>query len=700
MPTDPICGMFVPESSDLHIDRDGQRFYFCSQGCMDKFVSPSGEQSKLKRKLIVAWSLALIVIVIQYLFVSMPYRDYVELILSIPVLFYSGSGFFQGAYHTLKARTGNMDLLVALGTSTAFFFSAFITISPSLFKGAGIYFDAAVFIITLILTGGYIENLTKARANSAAARLKQIIPETVHLISGDGTIIERKLEDVHAGERILCRPGDIIPVDGHVLDGTSEVDQSLITGEQMPVVKTKGDAVTSGTANLNGTLTISVERVGSESTLNQVYQLIQSAAMGRVKVQRIADVFSSIFIPIVIAAALASAIFWTVYLSLTGQPMIVEYAVLAFVSVVVIACPCAIGLAGPITLLISSSTSSENGILLKNTGSLERLSKATLVVFDKTGTLTLPDPQITKINVADGYNESDMLTLAAAIEQASNHPIARSIVREAEARGLTIPKAAQTVERPGIGVSGTVNGLQVEITRSGDKGTSGVSVKVNGIDRGNIALSYELRESASSSVSTLKRMGLKVSMITGDSADEAHRIAGMIGIDDIHAECMPQDKAKIVSGYQEAGEYVIFVGDGINDSISLETADAGIAMGSGLDIARESGDIILLNNDLSNIPLSIVIGRNTISKIKQNIGWAVGYNSALIPIAGGILVPVFGLSIFSLLPFLAALAMGMSSTSVVLNSMRLRKKIMRSANEFLPRHSAIKIKKASIDRTG
>ena len=700
MPTDPICGMFVPESSDLHIDKEGQRFYFCSQGCMDKFVSPSIEQSKLKRKLIVAWSLAVVVIVIQYLFVSMPYRDYVQMFLSIPVLFYSGSGFFQGAYHTLKARTGNMDLLVALGTSTAFFFSAFITIFPAVFRGAGIYFDAAVFIITLILTGGYIENLTKTRANSAAARLKQIIPETVHLISGDGTILERKLEDVKQDDRILCRPGDIIPVDGHVLEGTSEVDQSLITGEQIPVVKTKGDAVTSGTANLNGTLTISVERVGSESTLNQVYQLIQSAAMGRVKVQRIADIFSSIFIPIVIAAALASAIFWAVYLSLTGQPMVIEYAVLAFVSVVVIACPCAIGLAGPITLLISSSTSSENGILLKNTGSLERLSKATMVVFDKTGTLTLPDPQITRINVAAGYTENDLLALAAAVEQASNHPIARSIVREAEIRGITIPKSGETVETPGVGVSGTVNGLHIEVTRSGDTGSSGVSVMVNGTDKGSIALSYELRESASSSVSTLKRMGLKVSMITGDSAGEAHRIAGMIGIDDIHAECMPQDKAKIVSGYQEAGEYVIFIGDGINDSISLETADAGIAMGSGLDIARESGDIILLNNDLSNIPLSIVIGRNTISKVKQNIGWAVGYNSALIPIAGGILVPVFGLSMFSLLPFLAALAMGMSSTSVVLNSMRLRKKIMRSANKFLSIPSGIQIKKASLHRTG
>jgi Cu+-exporting ATPase len=700
MPTDPICGMFVPESSDLHIDKDGQRFYFCSQGCMDKFMSPLSEQSKLKRKLIVAWFLAVPVLVIQYVFASMPYRDFVEFFLSIPVLFYSGSGFFRGAYHTLKARTGNMDLLVALGTSTAFFFSAFITLFPAVFPGTGLYFDAAVFIITLILTGGYIESLTKARANSSAAKLKEIIPETVHLISSNGDVLEEKLEKVRAGDRILCKPGDIIPVDGHVLDGTSEVDQSLITGEQMPVIKTKGDPVTSGTANLNGSLTISVERVGNDSTLSQVYQLIQSAAMGRVKVQRIADIFSSIFIPIVITAALASAMFWTIYLSVTGEPMVIEYAVLAFVSVVVIACPCAIGLAGPITLLISSSTSSENGILLKNTGSLERLSKSTLVVFDKTGTLTLPDPQIIRINAVAGANESYMFSLAAALERTSNHPIAKAIVSEAEARGIAIPDATHAIETPGVGVSGIVNGMQIEVARSGGKGFSGVSVKINGTEKGNIALGYELRESAASAISTLKKMGLKVSMITGDSPDEAHRIAGMIGIDDIHAECMPQDKAKIVSGYQEAGEYVIFVGDGINDSISLETADAGIAMGSGLDIARESGDIILLNNDLTNIPLSIVIGRNTISKIKQNIGWAVGYNSALIPIAGGILVPIFGLSMFSVLPFLAALAMGMSSTSVVLNSMRLRKKIMRSANEFMPRQSSIQVRKTGIHGAG
>ena len=355
---------------------------------------------------------------------------------------------------------------------------------------------------------------------------------------------------------------------------------------------------------------------------------------------------------------------------------------------------------GIYSLLISSSTSSENGILLKNTGSLERLSRATIVVFDKTGTLTLPDPQITDITAVPGMDENDVLSIAASIEKMSNHPIAKAIVREAERRGLNVPKATETVETPGVGVSGTADGKHIDISRYSAGGNSGISIKIDGNGAGNIAFSYEIRDSAKTAIDTLRRMGLKVSMLTGDTSQEAHRIAGMIGIDDVHAECMPQDKAKIVSGYQEAGEYVIFVGDGINDSISLETADAGIAMGSGLDIARESGDIILLNNDLSNIPLSIVIGRNTISKVKQNIGWAVGYNSALIPIAGGILVPIFGLSIFSILPFLAALAMGMSSTSVVLNSMRLKKKIMRSASEYMPRRTMLPVKKTSADRVG
>ncbi len=650
---------------------------------MDKFSAPTQEAGKLKVKLAVAWILSIPVILLQYAFPYIPYREYVQLVLSVPVLFYSGSSFFQGAYQTIRMHTGNMDLLVALGAATAFFFSLFVTLDPHGIPGASVYFDASVFIVTLILTGGYIESVTKARANSAASKLKKLMPEKANLISDNGEIIETSLNDISPGNRIMCKPGDIIPVDGRVLEGRSEIDQSLITGEQMPVLKGAGDHVDSGTTNLNGILKIQVERVGSESTINQVYQLIQLAAQGRVKMQRIADVFSSAFIPIVIVAALAAGAFWFSYLSIYSHQPAFEYAILAFVSVVVIACPCAIGLAAPITLLIASSASSEKGVLLKNSNSLERLSKTSIVLFDKTGTLTFPDPVIETVSSAGMYSTDEILTYAASIESNSNHPIARSIVKEAVGRGLKIGQGSDIIETPGAGISGNFNGKTVQVSRAEGHGSSMVSVTINNVNAGSISLSYKTRDTAAEAIKSLKSMQIKSAMITGDSRGEAGRIGSILGIDDIHAEVIPQDKAEIVKSYQAQGLYVAFVGDGINDSIALETADVGIAMGSGLDVARESGDIILLNDDLSGVPFSIVLGGATIAKIRQNIWWAIGYNSALIPVAGGILVPLFGLSIFSLLPILAALAMGLSSSSVVLNSLRLRRRISRSAIKYL-----------------
>ena len=682
MPTDPVCGMFVPETSDLFITKDGEKYYFCSKGCMEKFTSPSLGVKTLKTKLALAWSLSIPIMLIQYLFSSLPFKDYVELILAIPVLFYSGSGFFEGAYHTIRSRMGNMDLLIALGTGTAFVFSLFITLFPKAIPGSSVYFDASVFIITLILTGTYIETLTKEKANSAASKLKEIIPEYVHYVSPDGTVSERRIDEIHTGDMLLCKPGDIIPADGNVLKGSSEVDQSIITGEQNPVLKAAGDSVTAGTLNINGSLSIIVEKIGKESTINHVYRLIQNATMGRVKIQRVADTFSALFIPVVITAAISAGIFWYFYLTLTGHTLALQYAVLAFVSVVVIACPCAIGLAAPITLLISSSASSENGILLKNPGSLERLSKTTIVLFDKTGTLTIADPQITEVKTEPGFDLEAMISMAAAVEKMSNHPIAKAIVKYSQKLNLKIPEASDIVETPGIGISGKVADLDIRISRSSGATSSIVSIEIGGNTAGHISLAYKVRDTAHDSISILKEMGIKTAMITGDMDSEARKIGLLLGITDIHSGLMPEDKAQIVTKYQESGEFVVFVGDGINDSAAMETADTGIAMGSGLDIARESGDIILLNDDLTMVAYSIILGKNTISKIRQNIGWAIGYNSVLIPIAAGLLVPVFGLSIFSILPILAALAMGLSSTSVVLNSLRLRSKITRSVNRI------------------
>lgn len=694
MPTDPVCGMFVSEDSDLFLDVDGQRYYFCSKTCLLKYSSPEKESRKLKNRLIVAWSLAIPIIIITYVLpYTVVFRDYLLLGLALPVQFYSGYGFYEGAYHSLKSKSANMDLLVSLGTLTAFAFSVFVTFFPKVIPSSSVYFDASSFIITLILTGNFIENLTKIKANKAASKLIEIIPTTSHIIQENGEITDKKTSEVKVSDNILVKPGEIIPADGKIYEGKSEIDESMLTGEQEPVVKVSGNEVSSGTKNLNGILKIKVTRTGRDSTVSQIYELIQRASSGRAKIQRVADVFSSVFVPVVLAAAIASLLFWGLYLSSMGNPLSIEIAILAFVSVVVIACPCAIGLAGPITLLIASNISYENGIIIKNSSALDRLSKVTRAVFDKTGTITESDPTVNELLVTGGNSKETVLALAASIESFSNHPVAKAIVKMATENKVKVPEATDIKENPGIGISGSVDGKSVQISRSRHNGVSAVSVSVEGEHIGSFVLSYKIRESASIAINELKAIGVKVSMITGDSTEEAKRVGEIVGIDDIHAEVLPDQKSEIIKQFQMDGDYVMFTGDGINDSVALETADVGLAMGSGTDIARDSGDIILLNNDLENVVNAKIIGERTIRKIKQNIGWAFGYNTILIPIAAGILVPVFGFSVYSILPMLAALAMGMSSTSVVTNSLLLRGKVTRSlkrSSEFIA-HSNVTV---------
>lgn len=682
MPTDPVCGMFVSEDSDLKSVIDGQTFYFCSKTCQLKYSSPEVERRRLRNRLALGWSLSVPIIVINYLlsaslFSGAVTKDIVLLILTLPVQFYSGLGFYEGAYHAIKSRSGNMDLLISMGTLTAFIFSTYVTLAPSSIPGSDVFFDASAFIITLILTGNYIENVTKAKANKAASKLLSLIPDSVHLISDYNEIVETGTDRLKQDDKIMVKPGEVFPVDGTVIDGKSEVDESMLTGEQEPVLKVVGDNITSGTSNLNGVLRVVVTRTGKNSTVSQIYDLIQRAISGRAKVQRVADTFSSIFVPIVIIAALSSGLFWYFYLSSTGYTLSLEIAVLAFVSVVVIACPCAIGLAGPITLLISSNKASENGIIIKNTGALDRLSRVNRAVFDKTGTLTEPDPVITTVTTTGKYSENDVIAMAASIEYSSNHPIARAILAHARNSRVHFSEGKDIVETPGSGIAGVSDGRGIRVTRANKAGGSIVAVEADGEVLGYVNLSYRIRDGARVTLAELKKMGIRSAMVTGDSKEEALRIGGELGIDDIHAEVLPSEKADVIKQYQMAGDFVLFTGDGINDTVALETADVGIAMGSGTDIARESGDIILLNNDLKQIILTKIIGERTIEKIKQNIGWAVGYNSALIPIAGGILVPFLGLGVYSILPILAAFAMGMSSSSVVLNSLLLRGKIAR-----------------------
>jgi len=676
MPTDPVCGMFVPDSTDLVYEKDGEKYYFCSTTCLETFKSPEVEISKLRLKIIVAWSLSIPVLLITYLTGYFALKDYLLFALATPVQIYSGRGFYYGAWNSIKQRTSNMDLLVALGTTTAYLFSIAVTFAkPSFIPAGSVYFDASSFIITLILTGTYVETLTKARANSAATKLLSIIPSTVHILREDGTMADEVTEFLKKGDRVVVKPGENMPADGTVSSGSSEVDESMITGEQMPVVKKTGDTVTSGTLNLNGALTVLVEKAGSDSTVRKIYSLIQMAASGRTKVQKAADTFAVWFVPVVLSAAIASSLFWFIYLVYSGSTLSSFVPVLVFVSVVVIACPCAIGLAGPITLLISSNVSFSNGMVIKNPNALDRLSKVSRVILDKTGTLTERNPVVEEVIPLSGFTLEDVMRYSSALEAFSNHPIGNAINAYAVIHGIEVPDADNVVETAGVGITGTVSGKSIEIIRSEEAGGSNVMVKVDGMEAGTIRLNYVLRADAVELVKSLKDAGIKVSMITGDKKEEANRLAGMVGITDVHSDTHPEDKANIVSEYQKSGDYVLYVGDGINDSIALETADVGMAMGGGSDIAMESGDIILLNDDLMNIRSALIIGNMTIRKIRQNIVWAIGYNSVLIPVAAGILVPLTGLGIYSFLPILSALAMGFSSTSVVLNSLLLRRNI-------------------------
>lgn len=683
MPTDPVCGMFVPETTDLVTEVDGKKYYFCSSGCMQKFSSPDLEAKKLRKRLILSWILAVPVLLITYLVSEkFQYRDYILLALTLPIQFYSGFGFYEGAWHSIKSKSANMDLLVSIGTLTAFIFSLFITLFPSAIPGAGVYYDASAFIITLILTGNFIESIMKRKANRAAERLMDMMPSVAHLVNETGQVTDVPLDSIKPGQILNVRAGEVFPADGVIDNGSTEVDESMITGEQIPVFREKGQRILSGTRNINGSIYLLVKRAGGDSTVRQIYDMIERASSGRAKVQRIADVFSYYFVPVVMASAITSSLFWYFYLSSTGYSDPIEVSVLAFVSVIVIACPCAIGLAGPITLLISSNVSSENGIIIKNSSALDRLSKVNRVVMDKTGTITESEPTVTGIDITGEETESEILTYASSMEMNSNHPIARAIQSRAKLMGINPEKAEDIREIPGTGIEGTVGGIPVKIRKSGNEERSSVKVVVDGRDVAVIHVSYKIRPEAKRTITELKTLGIEVSIVSGDTDKEVQAIGEEIGVSDIYSGILPEQKAEIVKKFQSNGDYVMFVGDGINDSVALETSDVGVAMGSGSDIARESGDVILLNNNLENIVKVKLIGNETITKVRQNIGWAFGYNAILIPVAAGVLVPFLGLSVYTILPILSAFAMGMSSSSVVMNSLLLRPRIRKTFRNY------------------
>jgi Cu+-exporting ATPase len=688
MAKDPICGMYVDEATaELKGQVRGGTYYFCSESCLHEFLAPEKELRKLKIEVLASALLSIPILLFTYIS-PLPAQssNYVLFTLDSPIQFIIGWRFYRGVYDSLKNRMGNMDVLIALGTSAAWAYSTVVTFAPGFSPSSGVYFDTSAIIITLILAGRYLEHVTKSRASAAVRKLAELQPTVAHRIDEDGAEVDVPIEQVQVGDVLVVRAGEKIPVDAIIVEGRSAIDESMITGESIPAEKSAGDEVIGATINRSGLLKLKADKVGQDTTLSQIVKLVEEAQVGKAPIQRLADRIASYFVPVVIAAAAVASLSWYFFGHIGFG-----FSMLVFVSVVVISCPCALGIATPAALLVGTSKGAQSGVLFKGGEYLELASKVDTVVFDKTGTLTTGKPSVTDLIPTDLLSSDELLRLAASVERGSEHPLGEAIVNEAKSRsvGLSEPQDFEAIA--GKGVKAKVDGMTVLlgnrrlITESGgdlsmvepelakleEKGKTAMIVSLDGKVGGIVAVADTVKPSAKATVDALRGMGVQVVMLTGDNSRTAAAIAEKAGIDQFVAEVLPQQKEEKIESLQREGRVVAMVGDGINDAPALAKADVGIAIGSGTDIAKETGGIVLIKDDLRNVATAIKLSRKTLSKIKQNLFWAFAYNVVLIPVAAGALVPVFGVHVYTVLPFLAAGAMAISSVTVLSNSLLL-----------------------------
>jgi Cu+-exporting ATPase len=663
---------------------------------------PSHELTDFTRRMWISAAAAVPLIVLTMgELVGLPVRDwighqtasYLEFVLATPIVLWAALPFFKRGWDSVINRSPNMWTLISLGVAAAYLYSIVATFLPGVFPevyrmghGVGTYFEAAVVIIALVFVGQVLELRARERTGDAIRALLDLAPKTARRILPDGAEYDAPLENIMEGDRLRVRPGDAVPVDGVVVDGRSSLDESMLTGESMPVEKGPGDVVTGATINKNGSLVIQAGKVGAETVLAQIVAMVSNARRSRAPIQGMADRVSAVFVPTVVGVAIFAFVMWMIF----GPAPVLVFAIASAVSVLIIACPCALGLATPISITTAAGRGAQAGVLIKDAEALERMAGVDTLIVDKTGTLTMGQPKLTDTVALGDISEADILSLAAALERGSEHPLAEAIVEGAEAQGAARQEASDFEAVTGKGVRGTVGARAVALgntammqdmgldtTQAEEKadalramGKTAMFVAIDGALAGIVAVADPIKDSTAQAIKELHAQGLRVIMATGDNERTAKAVAATLGIDEVRAGVLPEDKKKLIDALRKQGHKIAMAGDGVNDAPALAAADVGIAMGTGADVAMESAGITLLGGDLMGIVRARKLARATLRNIKQNLFFAFAYNAVGVPIAAGLLYPVTGLL---LSPMIAAAAMSLSSVSVITNALRLRR---------------------------